>query len=377
MLLSVILLLLVATLHVATLPTPTCQLVDFSLGKWERIDNTPGNKSFVCCSKDAMKHPEVEAACSVLPKATERDCNCDSKGNTFTTISERERWMWKPDGCSLLTWNVETFCKYLGNKTILFTGDSTVGQIFISVKGMLGNASCNNQMLRERLTKYSVEKNSTFFSSVVKYPQADYVIMNLGPWYDDPAEFIRAILSTARDIEKLKKLPIYKKTKFLWKTTSPAHHSCTDFHAPISSPLPLNHTDDKYYWDWFPLYDEISVRELLPIVDNIFNMFPLYLRADAHVGFYSPVEGSDCLHFCLPGPLNLFSVMLLHYLHHETPQRSNKRDKHKYHNSTIPCYSSPIYFRTGRCIHNHLMYGHRGRTLPNLPFNTHDKDTEN
>jgi hypothetical protein len=35
------------------------------------------------------------------------------------------------------------------------------------------------------------------------------------------------------------------------------------------------------------------------------DLAPLYLRPDAHPG------GNDCLHMCVPGPLDLFSILLL------------------------------------------------------------------
>ena len=40
---------------------------------------------------------------------------------------------------------------------------------------------------------------------------------------------------------------------------------------------------------------------------------PLYLRTDAHVG--TQTGGSDCLHMCMPGPINtLVPQLLLHVM---------------------------------------------------------------
>jgi hypothetical protein len=40
---------------------------------------------------------------------------------------------------------------------------------------------------------------------------------------------------------------------------------------------------------------------------QLLSMEPLYLRPDAHV--YGSKH--DCMHYCQPGPLDLFSVLLL------------------------------------------------------------------
>ena len=53
-------------------------------------------------------------------------------------------------------------------------------------------------------------------------------------------------------------------------------------------------------------------------------MYPLYLRPDSHPGKNSWSDarfGGDCLHLCIPGPLDIFSILLLHYLIDEEAER--------------------------------------------------------
>ncbi len=53
---------------------------------------------------------------------------------------------------------------------------------------------------------------------------------------------------------------------------------------------------------------------------NILDMSPLYFRGDAHIGSINTVGTSkigrkvDCLHMCIPGPVNLFPVLLFNLL---------------------------------------------------------------
>ena len=65
---------------------------------------------------------------------------------------------------------------------------------------------------------------------------------------------------------------------------------------------------DEFQWRLHPTFDDMSIKwsqdpaHFLPVID----MSPLYLRPDAH-----PAE---CLHYCTPGPRDLFATLLMQML---------------------------------------------------------------
>lgn len=123
-----------------------------------------------------------------------------------------------------------------------------------------------------------------------------------------------------------------KKIQFAWKSQNPGHPSCmnkgypdTNRAAAMEEVETVDPAADRYFWRIYPQFDRI-VQEMIrdsPIA--YLDMSPLYMRADSHQGAFDPAN--DCLHFCLPGPVDLFSIHMMHYLskqggyaiHSETP----------------------------------------------------------
>ena len=106
-------------------------------------------------------------------------------------------------------------------------------------------------------------------------------------------------------------------TKILWKTNNPGHINCDAYPDAVSSPLTYPIETDTYKWGLLSEFDaymrELNIKHNIPAID----MFPLYLRPDAHPGknaVHWVQFGGDCLHYCLPGPLDIFATLLLHYL---------------------------------------------------------------
>ena len=92
----------------------------------------------------------------------------------------------------------------------------------------------------------------------------------------------------------------------VWKTTSPA--GCTEMPS-LRHPLDAGQlyewgSKDWDYWATFYDRDTRMVKKMVslgvPILDNRM----LYSRSDAHIG------DQDCMHFCLPGPLDVMPQLL-------------------------------------------------------------------
>lgn len=70
---------------------------------------------------------------------------------------------------------------------------------------------------------------------------------------------------------------------------------------------------DKYGWNHFHLFDKFTNTQNIKHDYKIIDLTPLYLRPDAHV----KGKKDDCLHFCMPGPLDLFSIILQQMLYNK------------------------------------------------------------
>jgi hypothetical protein len=103
---------------------------------------------------------------------------------------------------------------------------------------------------------------------------------------------------------------------FVWRTQLPGHPGCDNFTEPYS-----------YRRDNFPIYNDSTVDRykystVLVNLDKfatriardefhmaILDLEPLYGRPDAHPGV------DDCLHYCMPGPIDLVATLLLQKLY--------------------------------------------------------------
>ena len=79
----------------------------------------------------------------------------------------------------------------------------------------------------------------------------------------------------------------------------------------MKTQYPIPKKFDRYHWNLEVDFDELSRNVSLEYGFEVLDMSPLYLRPDSHPG------GTDCLHFCIPGPLNLFSILLLQMLYNK------------------------------------------------------------
>jgi hypothetical protein len=66
----------------------------------------------------------------------------------------------------------------------------------------------------------------------------------------------------------------------------------------------------QYNHGLFQGFDAIASDIFTKVLKQpVLHLEPLYYRADAH-----PVRDDDCLHYCIPGPLDLAAILLHHML---------------------------------------------------------------
>lgn len=304
-----------------------CLLDEISTGKWIYRSNTT-KKAFVCCGweKDAWLHPDLTSHCSnsdtlnktiyrygrldSLVQIGEHSCFCDAHHGTMTTISEREKYVWVPDSCSLLSWNATHFCEELGDKKIMMIGDSTMSQSATTLMNMIVSDTprgrCGPQLLFNRMYMPSLHRELAARQLYDFAP--DIVVVSFGPHYKNEGHFqsdMEDFLETFAFSYRRNMAP--KRIHFVWRKYNAPYVNCDHFQAPADEPS--NYTTN-YRWDLLEAFDSIALNLTSKYHFQAMDMSPLKLRADAHPGKLA----NDCFHFCAPGPLNIFSNMMLHML---------------------------------------------------------------
>lgn len=140
----------------------------------------------------------------------------------------------------------------------------------------------------------------------------DLCVLSVGAHLEDEGDMLNAFAALKKVFDDMRAV---KEVAYIWKSQSPSHHHCLDSIATSSPQFyePAPHQEDQYHWNMFPVYDRMA--RAFSRENNLFylDMSPLYWRSDGHVGV-DDVGSLDCLHYCLPGPLNLFPRLLLQML---------------------------------------------------------------
>ena len=332
-----------------------CKIGEHRKGNWV-IDPTHIQSSFSCCGWDGyygfnismnekLCKPEGEQAgqCALhrtggnstqLLHAGGNACACDLKNELASsdwkfkdTQNNRHKFVWKPTNCDLLAWNGSQFCELLGNRTVLMIGDSTMQQTGVSLINMIiaSGASCANQVniVVSTLLYVTQTYKNCFVDATLEEAHSkikpDISIFNVGAHLKDIGDLDFIIHSFREFIAKEK---ADRNVTFLWKTQNPGHVNCTNYREPFqdyslgkdmdkvfhNDPNAIEQT--KYNWNLFPIFDDIARNKSNFIGYKVIDMDPLYLRPDAHPAQLPDGRKRDCLHFCLPGPLQLFAVLL-------------------------------------------------------------------
>lgn len=282
---------------------------------------------------------------------------------------------WRPDTCKLTHWDAYSFCNLTEGKKILLIGDSTMLQSKLTLQSMIHQTNtsdiylweCQKRitfMMSDYLLSFPTQASGQrgrgksllhlvtdevfagrfydiiMFSlgfhivSKVKYEEYNLNVSDhsiggyMVPRILEQIDMIRDLYS-----ERGKPAPL-----MVYKTDNVPHHNCkpasgydlsnktlfnflkTDkkIHFQTENQNQPDHSlanrsnlvgwNSKALFNWnvnFIMQDHfvhaISNADIL-----IFRMYPLYSRIDGHPG------NGDCLHYCAPGPVDIFSRLLHH-----------------------------------------------------------------
>ena len=265
--------------------------------------------------------------------------NHNSNENGTATLRDLQKYIWQPQECSLLDWNGDHFCSLLGDRKILIVGDSTVMQAGVTLLNMLieGKAKCVHNV---KLTRSDALFRPTMHLACSSYDQKFVDTMNSvrpnisifsAGSHLSGSEDMENVFVELRDF--LYEQMHLQNVSMIWRSQHPGHATCDNYSIPLTSDAHLNSSqedDETYRWKAFRIMDDI-VREKVYASDGdteeyqffhgmkYLDMSMLFLRPDAHPGAFSKYfhdndDFVDCLHFCMPGPYDLFPILLLQML---------------------------------------------------------------
>ena len=133
--------------------------------------------------------------------------------------------------------------------------------------------------------------------------EADAIIVNRGSHFTPDKDFqagVRAFLRYLRAAAP--------NTLIMARSTYPGHVNCTAFTKPLEAP-PILDESAPHTWSRIPPQNPIVKREVHSIGGVYVDVAPMTaLRADGKMG------GVDCLHYCIPGPVDGWVQLILNTL---------------------------------------------------------------
>lgn len=224
-----------------------------------------------------------------------------------------DSYHWEPKTCSLLAWNAELFCKLLGNRRILLVGDSTMGQSATVLMNAVSTSGCHanisfasgDTLIGENLGLLNRGKRWTEY---VKDLQPNITILTAGAHVSKWTDFETMIDTVLRDIWQMR--TEHPDMKVLWKTQQPGGCSAVPLDILPTPEYWKNYSGTVFNYNQFLERDGLAKARMQVTDVPVIDMEMLYYRTDAHPG--SLGSSNDCLHFCMPGPLDLFPVLTHH-----------------------------------------------------------------
>jgi len=204
-----------------------------------------------------------------------------------------------------LPFDAHSVCEKLGARKVLFIGDSAMQQTASTLMNALFPAGCQTQLFyRSGDTlvniKYAKYNRGDYWVNSTLEVQPDIVILSAGPHVYGRGNYDFILKNVVAETQRLKQTAL-PNLQVVWKTQQPAGCAKTITTEDIILGKDFQHSE-YYERDLYAL--SVFPRNGIPVLD----IRMLYYRPDAHVG------GSDCLHLCNPGPLDivapLFSQLL-------------------------------------------------------------------
>ncbi|ORX48514.1 hypothetical protein DM01DRAFT_1309542 [Hesseltinella vesiculosa] len=344
-----------------------CTVDDFTQGEWVRTPVKSRNNAHSFESKlDYFCKKDFYHRCYLR----------DDK--EFARGKEIAGWHWAPSNCDKLEFDAYEFAKHLGKHPLLLVGDSITQLQYESLSCLLGkymdvvsrtktNITGGDPSINPSQLVYAPEdgaddetadkapslaylrsdhlvrvddleliapheQEGKLFTKGHNYAwvQAvehfDYIVLNTGAhWHkniewgehESLEELMEAFRQGMSHVFAHLKEVIQPHQRVFIRSTPYGHAHCSKYTKPALKPLaPPTGEPGEYEWHLFPLFDQVWKEWLEKERDPRFTFFDVApmtnLRPDAHSR-----PDRDCLHTCLPGPVDDWN----HFLQHEIGRR--------------------------------------------------------
>lgn len=268
-------------------------------------------------------------------------------------------WMWVPTSkestqCSKIVSDVRTLgrigdgptvCEIFRNRSVLFVGDSLSYQQWESLVYSSGyEFSFPAITQRDKIKKmsptmslcYNGEKHNAtalyirndqlmdppdhsdncnycypFWEHILNF---DIIVFNRGAHIVSTDKIKKQTIEFSKKLNALLENNNKKSPKIYWRTTVPGHPSCGEHTTPSK-----RHEDElvgnKFGWDVIPEQNGVMVEILSKAIPELRFINAEKMTSDRRDRHNSP---SDCLHYCVPGPIDWWNQVLLYDIFHST-----------------------------------------------------------
>ena len=226
-------------------------------------------------------------------------CACNASREPLLSM----QWESAP-GCSLRRWSAKSFCRALGARRLLFLGDSVMQQLAAVAMNAVAwdDGGCSHQLVfgaSDTLinARMGASNRGEHWLRWVDAVAPDVVVLGATAHVYGDANFSRVLEEVARDARARPALTV------IWATSTPG--GCG------KAPLATLHrgVDRSAFFNWGEFLARDAVAKAFFARQGaqfrVLDLEPLHYRQDAHVA------EDDCLHLCIPGPLNAIVPPLL------------------------------------------------------------------
>eukprot|EP01064_Diplonema_japonicum_P014247 TRINITY_DN21815_c0_g1_i1.p1 TRINITY_DN21815_c0_g1~~TRINITY_DN21815_c0_g1_i1.p1 ORF type:complete len:429 (+),score=49.77 TRINITY_DN21815_c0_g1_i1:79-1287(+) len=295
---------------------------------------------------------------------------CGRYAKATGTKRQAPLYKWVPSTCRIDDFSEERFCRSLQNRSIIFIGDSInelwhfsilqelgIRKDFSAVEGTAGGKSkcpkhpiCGKYYKKPLMLRHITNQflamtsmrrvNRKWWKYVLEF---DIAVVNSGAWMVQPEEAKsgRNIpVSDSKYAAFMTQATNYLQKEFkgtvIFRTTHPGHPHCESAEGPLTEPIPRPYPQKYSSFRWEAVFErnEVAKKLFKGIGAQILDIEPMTtLRPDGHLGHSHPVNwiikhgekptptfnqtskmASDCLHYCIPGPMDTWSQLLQNML---------------------------------------------------------------
>eukprot|EP00980_Cylindrotheca_fusiformis_P014536 scaffold3914_cov121-Cylindrotheca_fusiformis.AAC.5 len=267
-----------------------------------------------------------------------------SLGDTF----QESEWT-VADRCTFQPFNTTRLCEVLQNRTVAFLGDSISFQQYnslaylTSAKDVLRfKTKCFSRTCPNFTSKlYWMRDNqatSTQWNNLVRNVDPEVIVLNRGAHFTPTDELLRELNDTLHTALKWQEDcdARGRDCVLLWRTTAPGFPNCQQVPGPLDNAAKAEEiiankswymeqeVRQKFHWWEFASQNQMvedliqDFRTVQKLRIYFLDFYDLaILRPDHHI------DDKDCLHWCLPGPMDSANQLLLHQL-----EVANKEREH-------------------------------------------------